>query len=722
MRAALLAAIAIILALGLAQASAQQQQPPARKVVLLSIDAMRADLTWNLTLAGQLQGFRYIVDRGTLAQGMIVSFPSSTAVSHAVLSTGAPPAITGITGNVIHLPGTPLTSVVGGFNGSMLLAEPLWVTADRQGLRAFVVSWPQSDPWAWPNLRNSVVCNAYDSSMGPPTFSTLYTTNRSVPAATYVAISPATGWTGSLPGVTPVSAWEANFTWGSETWYLYLPDVNGDGRPDLVAIVPRAKDLGKALAVLREGQWSPPLNTTLAYRNKTYVVAPLFKALNLSLDNLRIYRSLARPLNSDVAWCSDMSIATRVWNEVVVKVGMITDADYYGLVNGWYDEDTYMETAKFTRDFFMEFTRWVIRNANWDLIMTYTSHVDNVYHQFLGLTDPRMPYYDPSKAGKYWGYVVAAMKWADEFVQMILGEVDLRDTAVVVVSDHGQWPVAKIVYVNNLLEQAGLLKRSGTAILLNETLAWYNGYNQVFVNLKGREQGGIVDPNDYWKVVRKVMDVLMSARDPDTGEPVFSLVMTRDEARGLGLYGDRAGDVVLSARPGYAPYGGLSPTGSPFVNATPLKTITANHQDLPLYPELWAVFGAVGAGVARVPLGLVQSTSVAPTVAGLLGISPPLNSVGVPLPIVAARPATVTATVTSTTTTTSTYTSVSPITVPSPLMQTVTQYVTTTSTATTTITATEVPSELAYAPWLAGASFVVGVAILAIVVALARRR
>jgi predicted AlkP superfamily pyrophosphatase or phosphodiesterase len=115
----------------------------AKRVVVLSIDALKADMLWSILLnqsqlALDLPGFKYIFQNGFLAQGMIVSFPSSTAVSHAVISTGAPPGITGITGNTIHLSGTPLTSTVSGFNGSMLLAEPLWVTVDRQGLKAIV--------------------------------------------------------------------------------------------------------------------------------------------------------------------------------------------------------------------------------------------------------------------------------------------------------------------------------------------------------------------------------------------------------------------------------------------------------------------------------------------------------------------------------------------------------------------------------------------------------
>jgi hypothetical protein len=232
--------------------------------------------------------------------------------------------------------------------------------------------------------------------------------------------------------------------------------------------------------------------------------------------------------------------------------------------------------------------------------------------------------------------------------------------------------------VNNILEQAGFLKRSGGQILLNETIAWYNGYNQVFINLKGREQGGIVDPSQYDSVVNQVMAVLSSVRDPDTGEPVFSVVMKRSEAKAFGLYGDRAGDIIISTKPGYAPYGGFSPTGNPFVNVTPLSTITANHQDLPYYPELWAVFGAVGAGVGHGVLGLIHSTSIAPTVAALLGINPPLNSTGTPLPIL--KPVTIT------------YTQVSVVTATEKLEltleKTTTQTLTTTQTTTQTTTTT----------------------------------
>lgn len=607
-----------------------------KRVVLFSIDALRSDMVLNLTSQGVLPGFKYVVENGAIAQGMVVSFPSSTAVSHAVISTGAPPGITGITGNSIHLPGTSLTSSVSGFNGSYLLAEPIWVALDRQGLSCVVAAFPQSTPPAWEGkVRRSLLFNPYDTSAPGITPSALYTTNRSIAGATYISISPAVNWSGSLAGVSIINAHETSIKIGDDLWYIYLINSSGARRFDYIAIVPKTKDLSRAVAIMKEGEWSKPINITISYRGREYIVAPLFKFIEGSIDNLRIYRTIARPFEADAPWFNNRTVAWRIWNDVITKTGFLTDGDYYGLNNGWFDEDTFMETVWYTNNFFMEFTRWLIRNTYWDFLMTYTPVVDNVYHQFLGLIDPSMPYYDLGMAQKYWSYIVRTIKWVDEFLQMLINETDIERTAIVVVSDHGQWPVAKLVYINNILEQAGLLKRIGGRIAENESIAWYNGYNQIFINLRGRERGGIVDPDMYDYYVNFILRLLANITDPSTGELIFSVLMKRQEAFGLGLFGERVGDIVVSTKPGYTTPGGFSPTGVPFVNVSPLRTITADHKDLPYYPELYAVFVAVGAGIGKARLGLIHSTSVAPTISAILGADPPRNSTGNILPILA---------------------------------------------------------------------------------------
>ena len=656
----------------------------AERVVILSIDAARADYTYKLASEGELPGFKKIMEEGVYSRGMIVSFPSATAVSHAVISTGAEPGVTGITGNSIHLPGTKIYRTVSGFNGAYLLAEPLWVTLDRQGLTAVVASFPQATPSAWADKVNrSILFNPYDSFLWPVSYSILYTTNSSVGAASVLEFVEATDWANTDVVGSAVSAYESTIYMGDDVWYLYLADQDGDNYPDKLAIVPHVKDLSKAVAILSEGEWSKPINTTITYRGNTYIVAPLFKAINLSLTNFRLYRSLMRPFNGN--WFNNEKLAWEVWNNVVVKTGMITDGDWYGLVNGWYDTDTYMETVHYTNEFFKEFTLYLLKHTDWDLLMTYTPIIDNVYHEFLGLVDPSMPYYDPAKADKYWNYIVEAHKWADEIVQVILNNVDLSNTVVMVVSDHGQWPIKKFVYINSILKEAGLIKVDEQGnVLWNETKAYYVGYNQIFVNLQGREEDGVVPPEEYDDVVKQVMAALSNVKDPNTGEPVFGLIMTKDEAKVLGLYGDRAGDVIFSMRPGYA--ASRSKIGMIFGDVIPLKTSTGMHADLPYYPQLVAIFGAIGANIIHGELGYIHSTSIAPSIAYILGIEPPLNATGNILPIV--KPLTKTVTETETETVTQTVTTTATSTITSTVTQTMEKTTTQTETETTTVTET----------------------------------
>lgn len=162
------------------------------------------------------------------------------------------------------MPGTAVNKVVYGFDGSNLQAEPLWATLERQGLKAVVAAFPQSTPSYWASRVNtSILFNTYDSFI-PVSYSTLYTSNSSVGAARVVNFKEAVNWSGVSDVHGGVSlALEAEIPMGDDKWYLYLADINGDGYPDKVAIVPLEKDLRKAVAVLGEGEWSKPVNTTI---------------------------------------------------------------------------------------------------------------------------------------------------------------------------------------------------------------------------------------------------------------------------------------------------------------------------------------------------------------------------------------------------------------------------------------------------------------------------
>ncbi|MEN2999134.1 MAG: alkaline phosphatase family protein, partial [Acidilobaceae archaeon] len=619
--------------------------------VWISVDSANYYRLFNFSMEGSLPTFKRLLEEG--AHGPItVIYPPATAVSHASLSTGAYPMKTGITGNTIHLPNTSITATVSGFDGRQLLAEPIWMTVNRSGLRAAVVSFPQSTPPAWKVDTSRIkLFNIYDSSVTGVTPSALYTNNRNISAATLVAIREARNWTGLGSLGTVSRAWEFNFTLGDSRWFVLIADNTGDEKPDVVAIVPGAKDASKALAVLREGQWSRPLNTTIVRGGSTLTIAPMFKLVKIDVNDFRLYKGIARPF--EAAWHNDASLARGVWNNVVVRVGAFTDGDWFALTRGWIDIETFMETVNFTNTFFREFTLYVMRNAQWDLLMTYTPVVDNVYHQFLGMLYRNMPYYRADQEAYYRSLILRTYRMVDEFVKALVESVDLRNTVIVVSSDHGQCPVKSIVNVNAVLYNAGLLSVRGGSIAANETRAIFFAQGNVYVNLAGREAGGIVKPEEYARVVDSIIRAFQALRDPSTGEQVFDVVMTREQARTLGLGGPRAGDVIIATKCGYTTTGGVpsivNGTAVVFSPAVPLRTLIADHSSfMPTYPDLHATVIFFGGPVKRGFLGLSSSLSIAPTIAELLGIPRPRDAEAAPLAVREARTVTQTATVTTT--------------------------------------------------------------------------
>lgn len=120
--------------------------PDQHSVILISIDGMRADAlhpkrTPNLWRLAQ---------QGTHAPWMEPVFPTLTFPNHYTLVTGLYPGHHGIISNTMHDPAIPVdfhykdrksTSDSRWWNGG----EPIWITAQRQGLTTATMFWPGSE-------------------------------------------------------------------------------------------------------------------------------------------------------------------------------------------------------------------------------------------------------------------------------------------------------------------------------------------------------------------------------------------------------------------------------------------------------------------------------------------------------------------------------------------------------------------------------------------------
>jgi predicted AlkP superfamily phosphohydrolase/phosphomutase len=122
----------------------------------------------------------------------------------------------------------------------------------------------------------------------------------------------------------------------------------------------------------------------------------------------------------------------------------------------------------------------------------------------------------------------------DSLIGDLLRHAD-DDTFVFVVSDHGAKRLDGGIRINEWLRREGLLatvsEPNGTSSLeqlgvdWSRTTAWGEGgyYSRIFLNVKGREPEGVIEPEDYERVRDDLAQRIASIPD-DLGNPMGTMV------------------------------------------------------------------------------------------------------------------------------------------------------------------------------------------------------
>lgn len=113
--------------------------------ILISLDGFRADFL-NRGLTPTLRSF---IAGGTSPPYMLASFPTVTFPNHFTLVTGLYPESHGIVGNTFWDPNLQeefyYTNQTSSMQPKWWNGEPLWVTAEKQGVRTAIHMWPGSE-------------------------------------------------------------------------------------------------------------------------------------------------------------------------------------------------------------------------------------------------------------------------------------------------------------------------------------------------------------------------------------------------------------------------------------------------------------------------------------------------------------------------------------------------------------------------------------------------
>jgi predicted AlkP superfamily phosphohydrolase/phosphomutase len=320
--------------------------------------------------------------------------------------------------------------------------------------------------------------------------------------------------------------------------------------------------------------------------------------------------------------------------------------------------------------------RYLMNEYGWDVFATHYWGTDRFQHELWHLIDESHPFFDKkehdahiNRIHDYWGAV-------DSTLGELFDEAG-DETTVYMGSDHGFGPIRKFLCFNVWLINEGLLVLKGDAVTRlkraifrlgltpdlayrsamkmglahlrlsvgvtnrsslmkfanklmlsledvdwSRTVAFSKGnYGQIFVNLRGREAHGIVEPGaEYERVITQIIEKLGGLTDPETRERLIGPIWRREDLY-TGPHCEQSPDIqFLPADMSNKPLGTLDLTSNKFI--TPVYGNSGDHR-------MHGVMMGRGAHIKRG--ALVEGARIidyAPTILHTFGVEVPRDMDG----------------------------------------------------------------------------------------------
>ncbi|MGE5643098.1 MAG: 5'-nucleotidase C-terminal domain-containing protein [Byssovorax cruenta] len=644
----------------------------ASKVVFFSSDGMRPDLMEQYASQGYMPTYAALMAAGVRGDnGMMQAFPPNTGVGWYTMMTGTYPSEHGSTNNTYHRVGEANFNNRTSFSASgTLQADTLAAAAERAGKKVAQVDWvggvqsgiagPTVDFANFFSTRGVLAAplNASEQA-GAAAFGISYQ------VATF---APASGWT-NVPAST-LQAQETTLTvatsFGAQnptrTYNVYVYAAGGSYDHVLLVRSAAAKDGSKASVDLAVGDFKEiklrgadgligaRAGQTAGFYTKLISLAP-------DLSSFKLYFTSVERV---IASCSTAACAAlpggSLENYLADNLPTYIAADFAPLEARIIDEDTYVQQGRDLEKAYGDAVLSYILGTlqpNTDIAFVGYPVTDEFSHQFMALTTPTdmdgapNPTYDDAdyngvadnRVAIREGYIRSAYQEADaklaEARQLMGG-----NPTTFAASDHGFAPQWYAVNAGKVLSDAGLQSpeqpsncRAATTTNLAKA-CWAGGTAQIYVNLAGRDPGGVVSAANYESVRNQIIAAFQNLTDPSNpGKQIVLAIFKKEQLRNVdgsdSLHPSRSGDVVVVLRPPYQ-----------FDAATPGQTIAfsqffGQHGYLPNLVDLahninmHATFVAAGPGISQqAPVAGVRAVDLAPTIAFLMNIPGPQNARG----------------------------------------------------------------------------------------------
>jgi len=314
--------------------------------------------------------------------------------------------------------------------------------------------------------------------------------------------------------------------------------------------------------ILKEGEWS-------SWKRVHFNMIPTQSVIGICMFYLKQVRPefklYVSPVNIDPAKPAlPISTPEKYAQELEKRFGPFftkgLPADTSALDNDVLDDGEFLEQDDFVLEESEAQFDYELSRFSSGLLFYYFSSTDQRQHMFWRLIDKEHPGYDPDLASKYGKTIENIYIEMDRMLAKAMEKVD-KDTQLIVMSDHGFSPFRRSFNLNTWLLENGYhglknrWKQTQESLFLNtdwsRTKAYGLGLNGLYINQKGREGEGIVEPGaEKEALVREIAQKLENFKDPKNGErPVLRAYVAKDVFSGP--YVEQAPDIIVGYNYGY---------------------------------------------------------------------------------------------------------------------------------------------------------------------------
>lgn len=401
---------------------------------------------------------------------------------------------------------------------------------------------------------------------------------------------------------------------------------NEAGEYDKVAIY-KNKKADEPIVILEKDKMVTGIIDDVTKKEVTKPACRSMKILELDPqgNKVRVWISNALDISNDQLWHQKS-----LYKDITENVGHVPPVSLIGGEDDELVREIFEPSWAIYDKWQADCLNYCIKEKKYDVVFSHLHNIDCAGHQLWHLAKTLEPW-DYTDEKVYQEFIEKFYIQTDDYIGEFLHLLD-EGWTVLLVSDHGLMVGENVPPIlgeygglnTKVMEELGytVLKKdkdgnSTREVDWEKTRAVQIRSNYIYINLKGRDKHGIVDPKDKYDLEEQIISDLYNYRDDKTGKRVVGICLRNKDAVLIGTHGPECGDIFFSIEEKYNRLHGDS-----------LST-SEGYFDTSVSP----IFVAAGSGIKNgfTTERIIRQVDVAPSVSVLLGLRYPAQCEGAPI-------------------------------------------------------------------------------------------